>query len=1085
MDNALKNRLNACRIDKSIALVAPAGSGKTTVLIARILTLAAFKEDINSIVAITYTDNAAAGIKERIIEVARQVYEDYITLEENGKKDEFISLKLIFYNSFIKSEAGRSDAGIKDELDDFIKINFNFVKPDEVGRNPGGRRTGEAGLNAALQHRGPSDGSGSGKLLTPVELYLTVLNNLSNINISTFHGFFHKIINLFPIESGLLPGFGIIDDNESVYIKKNLINEFFLTRLSGSLAYTNYTNENKYHSLEQRLIDFFYVFNDRSVNFQRGVDLVLNSVLEKFDLVVYSINLFIENLKPGIDYFYILNCDIGQVLDLGIIEYIFALEEDDIALFNKIKDSLEDFENLILESFGFLFENENSKKLLALLDRALCESKNAAVKEGLELLSRNIKLLAAGGGGENKDIRFLINLYKIIGSGLEKINYFINLHKTPLILNNNEKHLLSLLYSAFMDFYKKANFLNYISFTIVIFKIIKEYEDKKRSRNVVDFSGIEFKTLTLLNSANFQYIEEKLNYRLNHLVIDEFQDANRIEFDIIKRMMDERLSGMGLSGEKPVKGTIFFVGDPNQSIYGFRSSDYKIFNEAILYFKSKISPDFGFDEIVLEENFRSTKKLIEFQNLIFSHPYFECLTGGAVNVSPGNKNSGGICNPDFYPVILKLYKNSRNESLAGRPDSDSCGDSEDLLTAYEIRRLLDFGNKNNLPLASRIKIVSRKHQGKDWDNLKNALVQNSVPFKIYGDKGFYEKKEIDLIISILKFFFNGRDELSIFKVLKILSNTKYNEAIPPETVNFVKTGFEKLLRLTAANEKNIQINNLSPYSMLKRIYSIFNTYSLYSSDAQALANLKKLLLIAQSYDRTTVYEFLRDLEERINRGYKEPEEEVDIKAKEPGNDGMDNGKVSLMTIHGAKGLESDIVFIYGTSLNPPDNKKSGLRYKFDIIFNGNRPEFILLNDKLTDNPLSLKSGWGNNRKISDILDKKREKEITKEENEFKRLIYVALTRPRFLCYITDEVKDSNKNNKNGGNSGSIGADGAGSAAAPGPVSWADILCGQKDLTLFENARKIRELVLTLKPGNADQTEDRFEKIVSFIKNNFK
>ncbi len=1033
MNNTLKNRLNACRIDKSIALVAPAGSGKTTVLIARILTFVAFGEDINSIIAITYTDNAAASIKERIIKVAKRVCEDYIALSEDDKKDEFISLKLIFFNSFIKSEADRSNTKVKNELDDFIKVNFNFAKS---------------------------------KLLTPTELYLTVLNNLSNINISTFHGFFHKIINLFPIESGLLPGFGIIDDNESVYIKRNLINEFFLCAN---------TNKSEYDSLEQRLIDFFYVFNDSTVNFQRGVDLVLNSVLEKFDLVIYSINLFIKNLKPEIDYFYILNCNIEQIIDLGIIEYIFAIEEDDFTLFNKVKDGLENFENLILESFSFLFENENAQNLLALLDRAAYESKNATVKEGLELLSRNTRLLAAGKDGENKNknIRFLINFYKITCSGFEKINYFINLHKAPLILNNNETHLLNLLYSASVDFHKKANFLNYISFTIVIFKIIKEYEDKKRSRNVVDFSGIEFKTLILLNSANFQYIEEKLNYKINHLIIDEFQDANRIEFDIIKRIMDERLSGIGLSGERPIKGTIFFVGDPNQSIYGFRSSDYKIFNEAILYFKSKISQDFEFDEIVLEENFRSTKKLIEFQNLIFSHSYFKCLSDGAVNVSSGNQNYSDMRNPNFYPVILKLYKNSKNTSSADSTElknSDSWGDSEDLSVAYEIRRLLDFGNKNNLSLASHIKIVSRKHQGKDWDNLKNALVQNNIPFKIYGDKGFYEKKEIDLIISILKFFFNDSDELSIFKVLKILSNTKYDKAISLKTVNFAKRGFEKLLRLNELNnEENIRVNNLSPYFILKRIYNIFNTYSLYSGDAQALANLKKLLLIAQNYDRTTVYEFLRDLEERINWGYKEPEEEVNIQTEESGDKDRGSGKVSLMTIHGAKGLENDIVFVYATSLNSLNNKKNNLKYKFDIIFEKNRPEFILLNDKLIDNPLRLKSEQGNDEKILDILDKKREKEKLKEENEFKRLIYVALTRPRLLCYITDkvEVKDNKRINKNGENSEKI--------------SWTDILCGQRDSN-FENTEKIRELVLTLQPGNVNKMEDRFEKIVSLLKN---
>lgn len=1054
MNETLKNRLNACKVDKSIALIAPAGSGKTTVLIARILTLAAFGEDINSIITITYTDNAAASIKERIIKAAKQVYEDYVALSEDDKIDGFISLKLIFFNSFIKSETDRADAKVGRELDDFIKD--NFVKLNEAGYGSGG------GSSAKF------------KLLTPAEIYLTVLNNLSNINISTFHGFFHRIINLFPIESGLLPGFGIIDDNESVYIKRNLINEFFLAHLANSAT----------GDLEKRLVDFFYVFNDSIVNSQKGVDLILNSVLEKFDLVAYSIILFAGALEAGSNYSGIFDYNIQQILDSGIIEYLFRLDESGITEFNEVKNGLEDFEKLILGCFKFLFENENLKNLLALLGRAAYESKNAAVKEGIELLKLNIKGLAADKAGEskNKDIRFLINFYKSIKDGLKQINYFINLKNAPFIPTDSEKELITLLYLASVDFYKKVNFLNYISFTIIIFKIIKAYESEKKSRNVIDFSGIEFKALMLLHSANFQYVEEKLNYKINHLLIDEFQDANRIEFELIKRIMNERLSGMGLSGERQIKGTIFFVGDPNQSIYGFRSSDYKIFNEAILYFKSRASHDFKFEDIVLEENFRSTKKLIQFQNIIFSNPYFRCLEGSAANVSSGLSGNEDMCdtgNPDFYPVILKLYKNNRNASAgqaklaSAEENSDSCRDSEDSSVAYEIRRILDSGKKNNLSLASHIKIVSRKHRGRGWDSLKNSLVKNNIPFKIYGDRGFYEKKEIDLILSILKFFFNDKDELSIFKLLKVLSNTKYNEEIPLEIVNFVENGFEKLSGLNELNEpneeneENNQINSLTPYFIIKRIYNIFNIYSLYSRDAQALANLKKLLLIAHNYGRATAYEFLRDIEERINLGYKEQEEEIDTPAKEPGNE--DNGKVSLMTIHGAKGLENDIVFVYGTSLNPIDNKNSDAKYKFDIIFEANKPEFIpfpefiLLNDKITCNPLRMKSGATEVEEVSDILDKKREKEKLKEENEFKRLIYVALTRPRFLCYITDEIKDNKKNDH---------------------VSWTDIISGQKgqkDLNL-ENAEKIRELVLALRPEDDNQMKDRFEKIVSFIKN---
>lgn len=1042
MNDALKNRLDACRINISIALTAPAGSGKTTVLIARILTLVAFGEDINSIIAITYTDNAATGIKERIIKVAKQIYKDYAALSDDGKRDRFISLKLIFFNSFIKSPADRADAGVKKELNDFIAA--NFVSSNEA-------ETNDCDLSESL-------------LLNPAEIYSAVLNNLSNINISTFHGFFYKIINLFPIESGLLPGFGIIDDNESTIIKRNLINEFFLTHLVSSEK----NSMGSIGDLEKKLIDFFYVFNDNIVNSQRAVDLILNSVLEKFDLVIYSVSLFAGRFKPGSDYTDIFDYNISQILDSGVVEYLFMPEGDIPAKFNAIKDGLYNFENLISDSFNFLFENYNSKNLLDLLARIIDESKNKAVKKSVELLKRNIEYMVTGedAGHRCYDIRFLMNFYKSIKEGYKRIHEFMNLKRTCLTLTDKEKGLINLLYSAFIDFYEKANFLNYIGFTIIIFKIIREYENIKKSRNVIDFPGIEFKALSLLYFADFQYVEEKLNYKIKHLIIDEFQDANRIEFELIKKLMDERLSGFGMSGESRIKGTIFFVGDPNQSVYGFRSSDYKIFNEAISYFRSKVVENFDIKAITMEENFRSTEKLIEFQNIIFSDSYFKCLNNSAANVVCGKKDLPDKNAFDFYPVVLKLYKSSRKKN-----DGDKNTDSEESSVAYEIKRILDAGQSNDLSLASHIKIVSRKHRGRGWDNLKNALADRHIPFKIYGDKGFYQKKEIDTVMSILKFFINSKDELSLCKILKSMSDTECNKKVPLETLKSVKKGFREL---NAADEDD-KINISSPFFILKKIYNIFNINVLYSKDTQAVANLKKLLSIAQNYDMSTVYEFLSDVQERVNSGYKETEEEVIARADE-----TEEGKVSLMTIHGAKGLENDIVFIYGTPLNSLHNRNGDIKYKFDIIFERDRPEFILLNEKPTDNPLcasSVSEDDPENITVTDILDKKREKETVKEENEFKRLLYVALTRSKFLCYITDEIKDDNKKDKHSKNVVKIGDGLSVNAVEPGNISWSDIISGQ---TILNSGNM--SLVLLMDSEKDKQEERRFEKIVSFIKN---
>ncbi len=1042
MNKIIENRLNACLIDRSVSLVAPAGSGKTTVLVNRFLTLAAFGVAIRSIIIITYTDNAASSIKERIITTARDVYYDYLALSKEERDDKYCTLKLIFNR---KLSADRNV-----DLSSFLKENF------------------------ALES--------NGRLLKPDELYLLILNNLTDIKISTFHGFFSGVIGAFPFETGLFPGFSIMDNNESKIILDELIEEFFITHSASSINYNNpdipdisgindinsgampavpgnagdsgggdikkrsgtdksvrkavnyagqaagieNKGEDEQAGMDETMIDFFYILNNKAVWNSRNETFSIESIeilkkaLVKFDLVILSIDSYIESHINGImnnshnlEYTDILDYDLRRILDSGIIEYLFNITDIDVLnKFNEIKsiilkNSPAGIEDYLYNSYEFIIEGKNKEEknkvdlnLKELIQQIINFSGRQEVKNSwTELIKHNrLGLLfdEKKATGTNGDIRLLNDFSYDTKKALKDFEKYISRNKKMPVLTDAQINLLSLLEASHNDYFEKVNLLSYIGLILSMFKIIKAYEGKKRSKNKIDFSDIELKALNLLNNIDFQYAEEKLNYKINHLIIDEFQDVNRVEFELIKKIMEESLSGYGIVESKRIKNTIFFVGDPNQSIYGFRSSDYRIFYEAVSYFKSKVSENFRFDELSLNENFRSSAKLIESQNRCFSHPLFESLTN-AKNVVSANYE---FKKADFPSIIFREFKKGNVNKSKKEQDN-----AEHVIIASAIKELMDCycqsgSGSGSSFRASSIKIISRTRT--KWDDLKNALINLNIPFKFYGDRSFYTKREIELACSGLKFLLNPDDDLPVMIILssKLFNFTHFSGFFLETGITSNNPSIIEKLKDLYPEVYNKLINfrkravNLSPYDALKELYLMFDVESIYSADPQELANLDKLSSLALKYEGKTIYEFLSDISASMVFGSEEAEEEVS------GNTEYEEDKVAVMTIHGAKGLESDIVFLYNTPLKDKEGNKKAGDFGFDIIFDGRKPEFIFFNgyyQALNFFNVS-KSGF---------FSEKIKKFKNKAGSEFIRLIYVVLTRPKLLCFITGEEKSKN------------------------------------------------------------------------------
>ena len=223
--------------------------------------------------------------------------------------------------------------------------------------------------------------------------------------------------------------------------------------------------------------------------------------------------------------------------------------------------------------------------------------------------------------------------------------------------------------------------------------IYREYQEKLEKYNAMDFSDILTNTYELLNDS---YVLDKIQSRYIYILVDEYQDTNEIQYKIIKKIVSKNKN-------------ICVVGDEDQSIYAFRGANIKnILNFEKDYPEAKI--------IKLEQNYRSTQNILD----------------GANSVIKNNTSSKG----------KKLWSARENGEKIKIYNAKDINDEANFV-ANKIRELYKNGkNYKNFAILYRTNAQSRA--------LEEALHRNSIPYKIFGGLGFFERKEIKDLIAYLQ-----------------------------------------------------------------------------------------------------------------------------------------------------------------------------------------------------------------------------------------------------------------------------------------------------------------------------------------------
>ncbi len=517
------------------------------------------------------------------------------------------------------------------------------------------------------------------------------------------------------------------------------------------------------------------------------------------------------------------------------------------------------------------------------------------------------------------------------------------------------------------------------------------YRGKKERQGALDFNDLEINTFDLLDKkGNKQGNLVFQDYK--YIMVDEFQDTNWLQWKIIDRLCSEK---------ENFKTNLFFVGDPKQSIYGFRNADVSVFNSVKEQMLLK-NTDSG---VVFEENFRSLSSIINFINYLF----------------PVLMKKGRFP----FEVSYDPFTNARNIPDKGTvnflipPDSEISGKNKK--GRIEIEAAMVAETINNIVFSGKLKVYDKSGNGREPKNIKfedigillrtrnylntyeEKLKNAGIPYNISGGTGFFSKQEINDLINVIKFLANRKDGIALAGILRsplfsfsdtllffiseCSGNDFYSQLKNSRRELILKDSDIGRFKKTYSKISNwIHLTNRIPvHSLLYKIMDETGAWAAYSSGKQGkqiVKNIQKFIDIALSFERTgfaTVNDFIEYIRIRS-----EESNEGEAAIIEP-----ELNAVKIMTIHATKGLEFPVVFI-------PE---------LNSTFSPVRENFFISND--TGIGVKIPESTGESIKETTLLKLIKLQELRKMNAEQQRLFYVACSRARdhlFLCFHNENMK---------------------------------------------------------------------------------
>ncbi len=780
-----------------------------------------------------------------------------------------------------------------------------------------------------------------GKIKLAQTLFESSLNEMSYIKIQTIHAFCTNLLAQFPLEA-------------------EIPSNFSQSEASAKL-------------LTQALVS---VLEDKKTNTQ------VKSYAKDIDSIASFVN-FSSNTKGNL----------ASVLNQANLKDIFKNKELCQSVLHNLKtllliDGKKTLDDIKASYGNFLTSQELKEKL-----QQLKEHEESVTGSNLKKYLANVKLFLSKSDDDKKSSKTLLCKTLLTASkdeGLRISSTIITKKDTektglaPLLqelankLIDQEEALLK--YSYYYNIHAKIN---------LAFLVSQTYEELKQEKALLDYDDILYKTLALFKKSDdiMPWVFYKLDSFISHIMVDEAQDTNPIQWQIIKYLSSNFFVNASNNN------TLFVVGDIKQSIYSFQGASPLYFNKMFNYFEDsfkKINKKLLF--LSLNTSFRSSSAITSFTqffcNKVFDKqiPYYE--KEDFTHNCHKTDEKGFV---QIWPLLKKLDKK----------DQETAGEQEEIevvLARQIANKIQHLVRKEGVNPKDIIVLSDRRKEGSRpvYRHLRSFLAKRKIPYKASDRIKLSKSVFVQDMVALTSFLSQVYDSYSLAGVLKspifALSN---QDIFDLQALNKQNSLWQNL-----QNNPKYQDVTAVLLALLKEV-DVFSPYHIFSHllyKQKVLNNYVSRLGQACVEDIEIFLDICLDFEEKSG-SYSldlflealEDYSQIDIKQEESEK----SNQVIISTIHYFKGLEAKYVFLID-QINARDNKDS-----FYFV-NKENESFVYAYDK---------NIIAKNKTLEDAFLENQ----AYEEDETKRKNYVAITRAingLFVCNYTLSAKIDEVNTLN-------------------------------------------------------------------------
>jgi len=893
--NSNPNTLDACDPTLNATVSASAGSGKTWLLITRIVRLLIDGAEPGNIIALTFTRKAAGEMQMRL----------------NQRLFEMATAET-------------------DELDELLELIgcTTSNKAKKIAQN----------------------------------LYEKLMNSIYPVRIQTFHSFCQDILSRFPLEADIPPGFELIEDSS------------VLERQAWQTLFTEAARPS----------------NDKLSD---ALDIIMQACNGP-DNTKTALRSFLSHRSDWWAY----TAHTQQPVDFACQQLAQQLQIDESDTSDPIDEFLNDSTRGKLAVFANLLREIKLTKGLQhadLIDEAL--DQNADDNGAVFSLLRSA-FLTQKGEPLSSGRTYTKAMEKKLGA--DNAERFVDMHQTIaaaiLVIDEILKRRFTLQINTAWFFSGQ--------------QYVEIFQRLKREMRLLDFTDLEWKCYQLLQHAdNAHWVQYKIDQRIDHLLIDEFQDTNPTQWNLLSPILEE----IAANPEERSR-SVFLVGDEKQSIYSFRRANPALQAQASAWLATNLNAR----ATPLDFSRRSSHAIIHCVNQIFEQDKIKTIMPGYtthdtyLDKIPGqvhlcelfqhdedeetqteNDDNQAINfrNPLEQPreISVKTLRHDEAENIARQ--ILRLINTAELITDDATVRPVEFGD---ILILMRNRTHSHLYE--------NTLKQYGIPFIGSKKGGLLDNLEIQDLSCLLNTLIAPYNNLALAQVLKSPIFSANDDDLVLLAEHGSGNWYERLLTLASNPEDKHKLSlplqraakllpqwqiiaqKLPVHDCLDKIFSEGNIINRYMS-ANTIENRQKvasncqrfleLSLETDSGRFPSITRFLQQLNHLGNYSESPPEEPLPI---------SDQSRVRIMTIHGSKGLEAPVVFLVDCN---------------STSINKNAYTSIVRWPAKTAQPSNFQLQL-NKDKTDGITQKIQQEKLSEQAREELNLLYVALTRAREHLYIS-------------------------------------------------------------------------------------